>query len=66
MLILYAVVYIAIAAVAMYWETRMGNESREAYMLEDHYWLIAILWPVAFPLFAAYVKAHKDGKPEEE
>lgn len=66
MLIVYAVAYIAIAAVAMYWETRMGNKSYEAYYLEEYYWLIAILWPVAFPLFAAYVKAHEDGKPEEK
>ena len=53
MIIIGVIAYIAAAAVAMYWSTRLSNKSQE-YTEAPSLFMISILWPIAFPLYVAY------------
>ena len=57
MIIIVGIAYIAAAAVAMYWTIKIQNLKGTPYFDEDNATIIAMFWPVAFPLYLAYMLA---------
>lgn len=60
-------VYIAGAVIAMFLTVRWDNKLNYRYNLDSGgmFVLIAVFWPIAFPLFAAYFVAHKVEEEEK-
>ena len=61
MVVLGIIAYIASATVAMYWTVKICNLEGAPYFDEDYAAVIAIFWPVAFPLYLAYMAAGYKG-----
>ena len=64
MIILGIIAYIAAATVAMYWTIKIENLEGAPYFDTDYAAIIAIFWPIAFPLYVAYMFAGIKGDDE--
>ena len=64
MIIVCAIAYIALAAACMYAATKIATCEDTPYVDEEFFVPIALFWPIAFPLYYAYMMGSMKKKDE--